>query len=209
MYGYICTSPEPVTREQVADAVGVSRKLAAFHLDKLVDAGLLVAGYDRALRAGPFGRAPKVYQRSKVDFAVALPDRRPLDLADLLLEAVQTARPDESARAAALRVADQRGRQLGSETREQQRAGRLGAERALTLAERALSERGFEPSREHSRAVRLRNCPYRPLAEQGPDLVCELNHRFLSGLLAGLGSGHGLVALLVPRGDACCVELRG
>ena len=40
-----------MSREEAAAHVGISRKLAAFHLDRLVEAGLLVA------RPGPFGEA--------------------------------------------------------------------------------------------------------------------------------------------------------
>ena len=40
MYVFIRAARQPVTRDEAAASVGISRKLAAFHLDKLVDAGL-------------------------------------------------------------------------------------------------------------------------------------------------------------------------
>ena len=43
MYEFIRRADGPVSRDEAAAAVGISRKLAAFHLDKLVDAGLLEA----------------------------------------------------------------------------------------------------------------------------------------------------------------------
>ena len=46
--------PAPVSRDDVVAALGVGRTLAAFHLDKLVEAGLLEASYAR--RTGRSGR---------------------------------------------------------------------------------------------------------------------------------------------------------
>ena len=43
MYAYCRRAGHSVTRDEAAAHVGISRKLAAFHLDKLVDAGLLWA----------------------------------------------------------------------------------------------------------------------------------------------------------------------
>ncbi len=206
IYALVAGAAEPVTRAQVAHALGISRKLAAFHLDKLVKVGLLVAGTDSARASGTRGRSPKVYARSSEDVVVTLPSRRPSELAQMLVEAVRTAAPDETARKAAMRVAEQRGCELGTATRPQVRGGRIGAERALTLGESVLRERGFEPAREAPTTLRLRNCPYRPVAADAPEVVCHMNQRFLAGFLAGLGA-RSVRAQLVPRDGECCVEL--
>ena len=207
IYAFVASSGGPVTRAQVAHAVGISRKLAAFHLDKLVRVGLLVTRTDTARTSVTRGRRPKVYERSSTEMAVTLPARRPADLADMLVEAIGTATPDEPARTAAIRVAEQRGRDLGAATRTQVRGGRIGAERALMLGESVLRERGFEPLREAPTTLRLRNCPYRPVAGDAPELVCHMNQRFFAGFLAGLGA-ESVQAHLVPRDRECCVELR-
>ena len=39
LYAAVRQAGEPVTREDAAAQAGISRKLAAFHLEKLVDAG--------------------------------------------------------------------------------------------------------------------------------------------------------------------------
>jgi predicted ArsR family transcriptional regulator len=59
LYRFIAAQPHPVTRDQAAAAVGISRKLAAFHLDKLVAAGLpeAVTPHPASRRHG-LGRAP-------------------------------------------------------------------------------------------------------------------------------------------------------
>lgn len=203
MYTFIRAAQRPVTRDEAAAAVGISRKLAAFHLDKLVDAGVLRADYQQTTRK--VGRAPKVYEPVDADIRISIPPRHHDLLADILLDAVLT--ETGTARDAALRVARDRGQEFGATERERARPGRLGAERALTLATTALQRHGFEPDRLSPTCVRLRTCPFHPLAAKAPDMVCGINHAFLTGLLDGLDTPT-VHAVLDPRAGECCVELR-
>ncbi|OOC01759.1 helix-turn-helix transcriptional regulator [Amycolatopsis azurea] len=206
MYAYARRARRPVTRDEAAAAVGISRKLAAFHLDKLVAAGLLRFGF----KAGPVvkvGRRPKVYEPVDEAIQVQIPVRRHEVLAGILAEAVLAEGSGETARDAVLRVAGERGFAAGEEERARTRPGRLGVERALTVAEGVLRRYGFEPSRDTATCVRLRNCPFHPLAGEAPELVCGINQAFLSGFLAGVRAGN-VEAALVPGTAECCVELR-
>ncbi|MFF3911774.1 helix-turn-helix transcriptional regulator [Streptomyces sp. NPDC001848] len=207
MFEFIRQERRPVTREEVADSAGISRKLAAFHLDKLVAAGLLHAHCESPAGIRKVGRRPKVYEPVAEAIAVSIPERRYGMLADVLTEAVLTETEAESARDAALRVAYGRGEALGGAERARVRPGRLGAERGLSLAADTLEEFGYEPERAAPALLRLRNCPFHPLAAKAPQLVCAVNQAFLAGCLHGLGSDK-TTAVLAPRPDACCVELR-
>ncbi|MFH9244214.1 helix-turn-helix transcriptional regulator [Streptomyces lydicus] len=206
MFAFIRRQRRPVTRDEAAASVGISRKLAAFHLDKLVDAGLLRARYESPGGIRKVGRQPKVYEPTDSYIHVSIPDRRHELLADLLLEAVLTEDDGESAAEAALRSARRRGRELGASEREQTRPGRLGAERGLSVCERMLDQHGFEPVRETPTQLRLRNCPFHPLAAKAPELVCGMNHAFITGYLEGL-KVSGVEATLAPRPGECCVQL--
>ncbi|MFD9816094.1 helix-turn-helix transcriptional regulator [Streptomyces sp. NPDC059080] len=206
MFAFIRRQHRPVTRDEAAASVGISRKLAAFHLDKLVDAGLLHARYGSPGGIRRVGRKPKVYEPADGHLQVSIPDRRHELLADLLLEAVLTEADGESAAHAALRTAARRGREWGEREREQTRPGRLGAERGLSVCERMLDRHGFEPVRETPTQLRLLNCPFQPLAAQAPELVCGMNHAFITGYLQGLEVG-GVEAILAPRPGECCVQL--
>ena len=54
LYEYVFESDGPVSREQAAAAASIGRTLAAYHLDKLAEAGLLTVSYQRpAGRGGP------------------------------------------------------------------------------------------------------------------------------------------------------------
>jgi predicted ArsR family transcriptional regulator len=205
MYAFIRRADGPVTRDEVAEEIGISRKLAAFHLDKLAAAGLLRTSFARPGGLRRAGRTPKRYAPAEVDVHVSIPPREHTLLAGILIDAVSATAND--AAQAVLRVAGQRGRDLGQAERAASRPGRLGAERALTMASGFLDRSGYEPVRAAPTVVLLRNCPFHPLADQARDLVCGINHAFLSGFLDGLDAPSA-TAVLNPSPGHCCVELR-
>ena len=67
VYLHVLGADRAVSRDEAAAALGTSRKLAAFHLEKLLDAGLLRASYQRLTgRSGPgAGRPAKLYRASE------------------------------------------------------------------------------------------------------------------------------------------------
>jgi predicted ArsR family transcriptional regulator len=206
LYEHVRDAGTPVSREAASTAIGISRKLAAFHLDKLVELGVLRSGFGPA-EGRRVGRAPRLYEPAATDIAVSVPERSPELLASILVEAVTTEGSDERAEEAALRVARARGATLGAGERARLRGGRVGAERALTTSQELLARLGFEPFREDG-AVRLRNCPFHPMAQVAPGLVCGLNRAYLAGVVEGLAAGDRVRAELAPRPGECCVELR-
>src|SRR5262245_1711741 len=78
LYRLVAAAQGPVGRDEAARAAGVSRELAAFHLDRLVAGGLLHAGFRRLSgRSGPgAGRPAKLYRRADRELTVTLPARR-------------------------------------------------------------------------------------------------------------------------------------
>src|SRR5689334_22236948 len=91
LYEYVADSDGPVSQDQAAAVTGIGRSLAAYHLDKLADAGLLTVGYQRLTgRNGPgAGRPAKLYTRSSREMRVSVPPRDYELLARLLLAAVE------------------------------------------------------------------------------------------------------------------------
>jgi predicted ArsR family transcriptional regulator len=188
LYDYVRRQDHPVSREDAAEATGMSRNLVAFHLDKLVDAGLLSA---RSAPPRGRGRAPKVYEAAADGLALTIPERRYELVAEILADA----------------VAD-RPRDAGAAAREhaRRRGETLAAEVTGTGLDDVLAGLGYEPERPDATTVRLRNCPFHVLAARQTALVCGLNHAFLDGLVGGLGL-DGTEARLEPRPGACCVEV--
>lgn len=192
LYDHVRRAGHPVTRDEAAEGTGMSRALAAFHLDKLVDAGLLQARYESPPGPRGRGRSPKVYEPTGEGVAVTIPERRYRLIAEILAAAVD----DDPAHAgqAATRHAHERGYDLGV----------AFAADGCDLAA-ALARLGFEPEIGTGRVL-LHNCPFHELAARHTTLVCGLNHAFLDGLLHGLRA-TGRQAVLAPRPGRCCVEL--
>lgn len=196
LYEYVAALGREVGRNEAAEAAGVARTLAAFHLDKLVDAGLLEVGSRRLTgRSGPgAGRPAKVYRRSGAERSVSVPGRDYRTVAGLLAEAAESAGLDMELQDAARR----RGRAL------RERALRAPRERPGGVGELAevLAERGYEPVRDaEGDVLRMRNCPFHAVAEQFPPLVCGMN----LALLEGLVEGSGVRVRMDPRPGWCCV----
>lgn len=203
LYEHVVRQPAAVSRDEAAEATEVARASVAFHLDKLVDEGLLDVVYERRTgRSGPgAGRPAKLYRRAACDVAVTLPERH-YDLAGGLLAAAvdETTTAGEAPRAALARLAFERGRELGVAAR-----GEDDAEDGRAVALRALEQNGFEPRAEGG-AVTLANCPFHRLAREHTELVCGMNLRLLGGVLEGATAGD-LTARLQPSPDRCCVRL--
>ena len=198
----------PVTREEAAAAAGISRKLAAFHLEKLLSLGLLEVTYAQpAGRRGRPGRIPKVYVVADREFEVSVPSRRYDMLGELLLDALEHTDDEGRAVGETVAAASRRGKVAGELIHQEKRLGRVGPERTLAAAAEFLAEAGFEPERPDARTVQLRNCPFRALAQKWPDLVCVINHAYLEALVQGIGSDQVHATLSRPAGK-CCVELR-
>ena len=199
---------EPVGRDEAAVAAGVGRALAVYHLDKLVEAGLLTASYQRPPgRNGPgAGRPAKLYTRSDREFAVTVPPREYELAARLLVQAVESD-PSGNCRAALLEAA----RRLGTELGGRFRPGVADLDGVADLEgvadlDGALAGHGYQPRRGEDGVIRLRNCPFHQLAEHHRDVVCGMNLGLIEGILTGLGA-DGLRAVLDPRPGHCCVAI--
>jgi predicted ArsR family transcriptional regulator len=207
IYLYIREQRRRVGREEAARAVGISPKLAAFHLDTMVKKGLLTAHYVRLSgKSGPgAGRPSKVYEPSEREISVSIPYRSYEVVGDILLDALESTA--EPAGAAVARAAHERGLALGQGERRAGKLRSVGKKKAFKVAGEFLSERGYEPYRDAGGDLRLHNCPFHGLAQRSPELVCSLNRAFIEGFLAGLGNSS-VEAILDPQPGQCCVRLR-
>lgn len=190
----------PATRAQVAEHVGISVSLAAFHLDTLAEAGLLHTFYARpAGRSGPgAGRPAKWYRPSDVQLEVSVPPRRYELVGAILAEAIHTAAASGEADTAVRDAAHQAGHRLAWQAPQRPHPAR---------AWRTFLKRfGYEPRQEQEATV-FANCPFATLAQAYPDTICSANLALVNGLLQGAGVSDVAVEFQ-PGAGGCCVLLR-
>ncbi len=209
LYRHVGERGVAVARDEAARAVGISRALAAYHLDKLVDDDLLEARYERRTgRRGPgAGRPAKLYLRSPRQIELSLPARDYAALAELLARAVE-ADQSGAARTALHHAARDLGNQIAAET-----VMRLISEGShqpvLATLRQVLDSRGYEPHDDADGTIRLRNCPFDRIAAQHPELVCGANLAMVEGLTDQLGGDQAIRPMLDPKPGYCCVALAG
>jgi predicted ArsR family transcriptional regulator len=196
LYDWVVAQARPVGREEAAKALKITRSLAAFHLDRLAEAGLLESGYRRLTgKVGPgAGRPARVYWRAARDFSVTLPDRRYERVARLFASALERL-PGGSVPATLRDSARDLGQRLGKGSWRRSPSSRLTV---------ALEAGGYEPVTDQTGTIRLRNCPFDALVESHRTLVCGTNLALAEGLASG-SDVTGLRPVLDPQPGYCCV----
>ena len=214
LYDFVAGRREPAGRDEAAAAAGIGRPLAAYHLDKLVELGLLTASYQRPPgRGGPgAGRPAKRYARSGAEFTVTVPPRD-YELAARLLAAAVQADQDGACHPALRAAAREYGAGLGTRAPNadpglEPDAGPDDEVGGTGQAVAVLRAHGFEPRRGDDGVIRLRNCPFHQLTERHREVVCGMNLALVEGLVEGLGA-EGWRPALDPQPGYCCVTIGG
>jgi predicted ArsR family transcriptional regulator len=205
LYRYVAGAAAPISREQASTATGVPLHSVKFHLDRLVDEGLLEIEYRRLSgRTGPgAGRPSKLYRRAARHVSISLPERR-YDLAGEVLAAAvdQSAHEGTPVAEAVRQVAHATGSRIAGERVPPRRAGRRA--KTTRLVE-VLADQGYEP-RLVDDDVCLTNCPFDRLAAEHTDLVCGMNLALVDGVIDGLRV-EPMRARLEPQPGFCCVKV--
>jgi predicted ArsR family transcriptional regulator len=186
----------------------VSRSVAAFHLDKLADAGVLEVAYERTTgRTGPgAGRTSKLYRPVADELAASVPERR-YDLAGAVLAAAvaESTRSSTPVDQCLRKVANSTGRTIGADALSAS-AVEPGRDRRAPALVEVLSRNGYEPEQRDDE-IALLNCPFHRLAEEHRELVCGMNLDLLSGVVEGIEATSELKARLAPEPGYCCVRV--
>lgn len=221
VYEHVAAAGGALSRDQVAEALGIGRNLAAHHLDRLAEAGLLDVSFARLSgRTGPgAGRPAKLYRRSAAEHAVSLPPRGYRVLAEVFADAVEAAGAEPALYAAARRHGARLATQVAAELAATSpssphvtpggsvAAGAPGAPDRVGVgapggdggdrAEAVLRRLGYEPYADGG-VWRMRNCPFDAVARTHPGSVCGANLALLEGALGG-------GVRIDPGPEGCCV----
>lgn len=197
-----------MSKDEVAEAVGIDRRLAGHHLDKLVEHTFLEADFQRRSgRNGPgAGRPAKLYRFPHGEQAAVLPERHYDLLASLLLEAA-AADSGETREHALERVGYAFGYRVGlAEAEEGRRSpGKQGVD-AVAEVVRLLSRFGFAAQESSPGVIRASSCPFEELAKADPQRVCGLDRAIWRGMLAAFDKSATLdVADTRAQGATACL----
>ncbi|WP_457950704.1 helix-turn-helix transcriptional regulator [Pseudarthrobacter sp. alpha12b] len=196
LFELVAASPQPVGRDEVAEAAGMARSTVSFHLDRLVQDGLLAVEFHKpAGRTGPgSGRPAKMYRTVGNEVGASVPDRN-YDLAgELMAAAIEATQADGGPVGESLRaVAFRKGREL--------------AEASAGLEE-FLAETGYQPEPDGEGGYLLPNCPFHRLSRAHAAVVCDMNGAFLRGAAVGCGNPEDRVATDAGPGH-CCARITG
>jgi predicted ArsR family transcriptional regulator len=211
LYEHVAGQPDAVTREAAASALGVPAHMARFHLDKLVEAGLLETEFRRLSgRTGPgAGRPSKLYRRAGGTVSISLPERRYDLVGHVLASAIERAGSGMPLRDALAEAAHEEGRSIAASATVGTPAPSRGDDESARLTA-VLTAHGYEPRSESDTggdAVILANCPFDSLARDHTELICSANLSLLGGVIDGLGCTH-LSAHGEPHTGRCCVAIR-
>lgn len=203
LYRFVAEQPGAVSRNQAAEGIEIAPHTAKFHLDKLVEEGLLITEFRRLTgRTGPgAGRPAKLYRRSRKEVTVSVPSRR-YDLAgQVLADAVERALDGTPMDRAVVEASDNAARIVVTAT-----ATTAGTD--LAKVAEVLDAFGYEPRIDGDPIDGLTpgNCPYDRLAAEHRTLICPMNQEFVSGVVRHLGCA-GLRVESVEPGDGCCVRV--
>jgi predicted ArsR family transcriptional regulator len=207
LYSYLRERHEPVGRDEAARHVGIAVKLAAFHLDKMADAGLLDVEYRRRSgRVGPgAGRPAKLYGLSSRSFSVVVPQTRYALAASMMATALSGGFSGSDGAGALQEVAKTVGESLGDDIGRQVRTNRARREAVRDK----LEQLGYDPQSQASGDLNLRNCIFSELAATHRELVCGMNAAFVGGLLGGACLRSSRVEARTAEPPNCCVCITG
>ena len=196
IYLELARSPIPLSTSEVADVLDLHVNTVRPHLERMRDVGLLDV---RSETSGGVGRPQHLYSIAADAPALGLePSPFPM-LARVLLAAAGEAGLDPAELADAGRDqgrADARKWPEGSEALE-----------ALIVEQARL---GFDPEvvdLEHGAVMAFAHCPFRELAQQHPDLVCQLHCGLVEGLVDELGGAQVVRFHPLLDRSPCQVEL--
>jgi predicted ArsR family transcriptional regulator len=187
---------------QLGRLVGLHPNTVRFHVDQLVEAGLV-----RTVTAPAVGRGrPRVLYEAIVDVTQAQQSGYRL-LAQILASYLASTDQPQA-------VAESAGRAWGSYLTEKPPPfAEISSGEAMKKLVRLFAELGFMPEaagEANERKLLLHRCPFREVAESNQEVVCSVHLGMLKGALAEMGApieAVGLEPFVEP--NLCVAHLRG
>jgi predicted ArsR family transcriptional regulator len=196
IYLEMARSPVPLSTADIAAELGLHPNTVRPHLERMREAGLLSVEVDNR---GTVGRPQHRYSLASDAPSLGLePAAYPI-LAALLANLTALFGPEADTVAG---IAREHGRQRG--------AARQSSEGCVAAVSAELAELGFDPASAQDGNVTtivFTRCPFRPLAEAFPELVCHLHRGMIEGMVDVLGGAEITRFATLEDRDPCQVDL--
>lgn len=196
IYLEMARSPVPLSTADIAAELGLHPNTVRPHLERMREAGLLSVEVDNR---GTVGRPQHRYSLASDAPSLGLePAAYPI-LAALLANLTAVFGPDPDTVAG---IAREHGRQRG--------AVRQSSEGCIAAVSAELAELGFDPAAGQDgnvTTIAFTRCPFRPLAEAFPELVCHLHRGMIEGMVDVLGGAEITRFATLEDRDPCQVDL--
>jgi predicted ArsR family transcriptional regulator len=173
---FLRSSMEPTTLGAIVSAVGLSAATVRFHLNHLVEAGLITAARGPVIGPG----------RPKQTYRAMAPEAVDGEAAYRLLAGLLA---DELARVADPLALVSAGRSWAARVAETapvvaRRRGESAAEYSRRLVVEVFDDGGFAPTvGDSGQVIELHKCPFMGLAAVRPEIVCSVHLGMVQGLL--------------------------
>jgi predicted ArsR family transcriptional regulator len=195
IYQYITNRHQEVTVQEVADHFNIHPNVARLHLSKLEDVNMLVS---ETKKTGKGGRPSRLYRLSDDVIQLHFPFRDYMLLAKVAIETMV------SLGEAGKKGLYMTGKRFGSEVIEQEMskksliANELDFKQKLNILKSAATLAGFYPEFEvngdQSKIYfQIFNCPFKEVAEDHTETVCNMHQEFLKGMFEELFSSVELI----------------
>ncbi|MEA5453129.1 transcriptional regulator [Sinomonas sp. JGH33] len=197
IFDYVRAAARPVGRDEIAEALAMTRGAAAAQLDRLAEDGVLEVTFAKPGAGGPgTGRPSKYYALALREVVASVPERSYELAGELMAEAAERSMSESAPIAECL---DAVGREAGES---------LGREHGSIEA--VLAAAGYAPvAAAREGTIELANCPFHRLAQGHRAVMCGLSAALLEGALEGCGDALRCLEPIEPGDGAgeCCARI--
>lgn len=209
IYQYVTKRHQEVTVQEIADNFNIHPNVARLHLSKLEDVNMLIS---ETKKTGKGGRPSRLYRLSDDVIQLNFPFRNYQMLAKITMESMLSLGEEGH------KVLRLTGKKFGKEIIEQEMAKQHNGDfstfkQKLHTLKSAATMAGFYPEFEVSEDqtriyFQIFNCPFKEIAAEYTDAVCETHHEFLKGMFEALFSDVELVEKqnLINGCNACAYQ---